>query len=150
MTSETFIVQCKGAAPGKAAGPALVSRDAICFYLVDPTSGIVIESGHALEGKNVAGAVVAFPSGKGSTSVQTDGLFVLARAGLAPAALVVQEFDTVLVASAVMIGIPLVRCSPEDFARIDDGDMVDVDADSETLTIRSGVPTKRPSRRAAS
>jgi hypothetical protein len=133
---EASVVGCRGAAPGKASGPAAVSSDAICFYLVDPATGTVIEPGHALEGRSLAGAVLVCPGGKGSSVVQADGLFQLSRAGTAPAAIVVEEFDTVLVASAVIIGVPLVRCSAEDFATIRDGDVLDVDSDQETVTIR--------------
>jgi predicted aconitase with swiveling domain len=112
-----------------------VSSDAICFYLVEPATGVVIESGHALEGRCVTGAVLVFPGGKGSSVVQADGLYQLAKAGTAPAALIVEEFDTVLVASAVIVGVPLVRCSSEDFRRLGDGDLVEVDSDQETITI---------------
>jgi predicted aconitase with swiveling domain len=132
---EVRVSACRGAAPGRGAGSAAVSSDAICFYLVDPASGVVIEGGHALEGRCVAGAVLVFPGGKGSSVVQADGLYQLAQAGTAPAALIVKEFDTVLVASAVIIGVPLVRCSPEDFLRIRDGDRVEVDSDQETITV---------------
>jgi hypothetical protein len=113
-----------------------VSTDAICFYLVDPPTGTVIEPGHAIEGRSVAGAVLVCPGGKGSSVVQADGLYQLSKAGTAPVAIVVAEFDTVLVASAVIIGVPLVRCAPEDFAQIRDGDVLDVDADQEAVTIQ--------------
>lgn len=132
---EVHAARCRGAAPGKASGTAIVSSDAICFYLVDPASGRVIESGHAIEGQCVTGAVLVFPGGKGSSVVQADGLYQLAQAGTAPAALVVAEFDTVLVASAVIVGVPLVRCGPEDFRRIHDGDLVEVDSDGETVIV---------------
>lgn len=132
---EGHVARCRGAAPGAASGPAVVSSEAICFYLVDPATGVVIEPGHAIEGTSVAGAVLVCPGGKGSSVVQADGLYQLAKAGTAPAAIVVAEFDTVLVASAVIIGVPLVRCAAEDFARIRDLDQLHVDSDAETLTI---------------
>ena len=133
---EASVIFCRGAAPGKAYGPAVVSRDAMCFYLVDPPTGTVIEAGHAIEGRSIAGVVLVCPGGKGSSVVQADGLYQLAKAGTAPAAVVVAEFDTVLVASAVVVGVPLVRCDPEDFAQIRDGDTLEVDSDQEVVTIR--------------
>lgn len=133
---EVTVLGCRGAAPGKATGPAVVSRDAICFYLTDPPSGTVIEPGHAIEGRCISGAVLVCPGGKGSSVVQADGLYQLSRAGTAPAAIVVAEFDTVLVATAVIIGIPLVRLSPADFGRIRDGDRLEVDSEAEVVTIR--------------
>ncbi len=61
---EVTVISCRGAAPGKASGPAVVSSDAICFYLVDPPTGTVIESGHAIEGRAIAGSVLVCPGGK--------------------------------------------------------------------------------------
>jgi len=133
---DAIVIKCRGVAPGKAAGPAVVSSDAICFYLTDPPSGKVIEPGHSIEGRCIAGAVLVCPGGKGSSVVQADGLYQLSKAGTAPAAIVVAEFDTVLVATAVIIGVPLVRVGPEDYARIRDGDILEVDSGSEVVTIR--------------
>lgn len=133
---EVSVLACRGAAPGRASGPAVVSGDAMCFYLVDPPTGRVIEAGHAIEGRSIVGAVLVCPGGKGSSVVQADGLYQLSKAGTAPAAIVVAEFDTVLVASAVVVGVPLVRCAPEDFGRIRDGDVLEVDSDREVVTIR--------------
>jgi len=48
-------------------GQALVCKDAISFLGgVDPKTGIVVEKGHAIEGKCIAGKVLVFPRGKGS------------------------------------------------------------------------------------
>lgn len=135
-TSEITVMSCRGAAPGKGSGPAVVSSDAICFYLVDPPSGKVIEPGHAIAGRAVGGAVLVCPGGKGSSVVQADGLYQLKQAGTAPAAIVVSEFDTVLVATAVIMGVPLVRLGAEDLSRISDGDLLEVDSDKESVTIR--------------
>jgi uncharacterized protein len=54
--------------PGQASGLALVSRMGISFYGgVDPETGQVTEAGHDLHGQSIAGKVLVFPSGKGST-----------------------------------------------------------------------------------
>ena len=53
---------------GRARGVALVSSEPISFFgLVDAETGTVIEKGHPLEGQSVAGRVLVFPTGKGST-----------------------------------------------------------------------------------
>ena len=53
---------------GCAEGDALVTSQGISFFGgVDPDSGMVIERGHELEGQSMAGKVLVFPSGKGST-----------------------------------------------------------------------------------
>ena len=53
---------------GRADGEALVTSMGISFYGgVDPETGKVVEKGHALEGQSIAGKVLVFPTGKGST-----------------------------------------------------------------------------------
>ena len=37
------------------------------FGGVDPETGVVVENGHELEGQSIAGKVLVFPTGKGST-----------------------------------------------------------------------------------
>jgi len=127
---------CHRIAEGVAEGEALVSRDDICFYLVDPKSGKIIESRHAAEGQSVAGKVLVFPSGKGSSVVQADGLYQLTMHGNAPKAMVIQHPDTVLVSSAIIMGIPLVdRLADEFYRTVRGGDRVRVDADHGTVVV---------------
>ncbi|MEM3953084.1 MAG: DUF126 domain-containing protein, partial [Nitrososphaerota archaeon] len=53
---------------GKVRGEALRSTQPISFLGgVDPETGIVIEKGHELEGRSIAGKILVFPRGKGST-----------------------------------------------------------------------------------
>ena len=66
-SQDTKVFKCHPICKGKAEGKALVSRDDICFYLADPETGNVIEKGHSLKGRSVAGAVLIFPTGKGSS-----------------------------------------------------------------------------------
>lgn len=93
---------------GHASGRALVSAVPIGFLGgVDPDTGVVIESGHPLEGKSVAGHVLVFPSGKGST-VGSYTLYRLARNGLAPAAIINAQADPVVAVGAIIAEIPMV------------------------------------------
>ena len=70
---------------GRARGAALVSPEPIGFLGgVEPETGLVVEKGHPLEGQSVAGRVLVFPTGKGST-VGSYTLYRLAKKGLAPA-----------------------------------------------------------------
>ena len=63
-----MIVKGRIIARGYAKGPALVTMQPISFLgSVDPKTGIVVEKGHELEGKGVAGRILVFPRGKGST-----------------------------------------------------------------------------------
>lgn len=132
----TLAYTCHRIAGGRAAGEALFSSDDICFYLVDPQTGVVIEKGHALEGQSIAGRVLIFPGGKGSSVVQADGLYQLAAQGKAPAAMVIQHPDTVLVASAIIMEVPLVdKADPSFYRQAADGDFVEIDAVQGKMTI---------------
>ncbi len=94
--------------PGRAAGIALVSEAAIGFLGgVDPDTGVVVEAGHPLAGQSVAGRVLVFPQGKGST-VGSYTIYRLARAGRAPAAIVNAESEAIVAVGALIAGIPMV------------------------------------------
>lgn len=109
---------------GQAVGRALVSREPIGFLGgVDPDTGLVVEPGHSLEGERVAGRVLVFPTGKGST-VGSYTLYRLARNQLAPAAIVNGEADPVVAVGAVIADIPMV--DQVDISRIRTGDWVEI------------------------
>ncbi len=112
---------------GGAAGIALVSPEPIGFLGgVDPETGIVVEPGHPLEGQCVAGRVLVFPSGKGST-VGSYTLYRMARYGTAPAAIVNAESEAIVAVGAIIGGIAMV--DQVDIAQIRTGDRVRVDGD---------------------
>ncbi|MFL7792240.1 MAG: DUF126 domain-containing protein [Anaerolineae bacterium] len=109
---------------GRARGEALVSSQPIGFLGgVDPETGVVIEAGHPLEGQSVTGRVLVFSTGKGST-VGSYTIYRLARAGLAPAAIVNAEADPVVAVGAIIAEIPMV--DQVDISRIRTGDWVEV------------------------
>ena len=81
---------------GIAEGEAIVTKDGISFYGgVDPDTGKVIEVGHELEGQSIAGKILVFPTGKGST-VGSYTLYRMKRNDMAPAAIVNEKIDTVI------------------------------------------------------
>jgi len=119
--------------PGKAEGEALVSREPIGFYGgIDPKTGIVIEKGHELEGKCVKGKILVFPQGKGST-VGSYVIYGLKKNGVAPAAIVNRETETIVATGVILAGIPCV--DSVDIGRIKDGARVRVNADEGTVEI---------------
>jgi hypothetical protein len=119
---------------GKAAGPALVSSEPIGFLGgVDPESGVVIERGHPLEGQCVAGAVLCFPTGKGST-VGSYTLYWMKKAGVAPAAILNSESETIVAVGAIISELPMV--DQIDLSQITTGDWVTVDG--ATVTVERG------------
>jgi len=104
---------------GCAEGEALVSPEPIGFLGgVDPDTGVIIETGHPLAGQSVAGRVLVFPTGKGST-VGSYTLYRLARNGLAPAAIINAQ---VVAVGAIIAEIPMV--DQVDISAIQTGDWV--------------------------
>jgi len=129
-------LKCHKIMGGYGEGEALVSHEAICFYLTDPKTGIIREKCHELKGKSVANKVLVFPSGKASSVVQIDGLFKLASNKVAPRAMIVKDVETVLIVSAVIAHVPLVdRLEEDPFKAIHMGDFVKVDADRRKVTV---------------
>lgn len=93
--------------PGVAQGLALVSDRPIGFLGgVDPDTGIITEVGHPLQGQCIAGRVLVFPTGKGST-VGSYTLYRLAAAGLAPAAIVNARSEPIVAVGALLGNIPM-------------------------------------------
>lgn len=93
---------------GEAHGQVLVSGMGISFYGgVDPLTGRVVEKGHDLEGQCVAGRVLVFPTGKGST-VGSYTLYRLKKAGLAPAAIINQECEPITAVGCIIAEIPCI------------------------------------------
>jgi uncharacterized protein len=122
---------------GKGAGPALVSPAPIGFLGGgDPKTGNVIEKGHPLEGKCVAGRVLVFPHGKGST-VGSYVMLQLAKGGLAPAAIINTAAEPIIAVGAIISGIPMVDQPERDvFSEIRDGTVVEVDANEGKIRKR--------------
>jgi len=119
--------------PGKAEGEALVSREPLSFYGgVDPKTGIVIEKGHELEGKCVKGKILVFPNGKGST-VGSYVIYALKSNGVAPAAILNKETETIVATGVILADIPCV--DRIDVSMIKTGDKVVVDADKGLVMV---------------
>lgn len=94
--------------PGRAQGQALVTAMGISFFGgVDPESGAIVEKGHELAGQSIAGKVLVFPTGKGST-VGSYTLYRLKAAGKAPAAIVNAECETITAVGCIIAEIPCV------------------------------------------
>lgn len=94
--------------PGQASGEALVSRMGISFFGgVDPETGVITEKDHDLEGQSLAGKILVFPSGKGST-VGSYILYRLKHNGLAPAAIINMECETITAVGCIISDIPCI------------------------------------------
>ncbi len=117
--------------PGRTKGEALVSRNPLSFYGgIDPKTGIVIEKGHELEGQCVKGRVLVFPKGKGST-VGSYVIYGLKKNGVAPAAILNKETETIVATGVILAGIPCVDSL--EIEKLKTGDKLVVDADNATV-----------------
>ena len=122
-----LIIKGRGISPGKGSGPLLVSPVPISFLSgVDPESGIIVETGHPLRGECMAGKVLAFPYGKGST-VGSYVLYALSRNGHAPAAIINAEAEPIIATGAIIGEIPLIDRIDLPFDRLPNGTWVTVD-----------------------
>lgn len=118
---------------GKATGEALVTGDDISFYGgCDPETGEIVEKGHHLEGQSVAGKVLIFPTGKGST-VGSYVLYALRKAGKAPLAIVNRVMDPVVAVGCIISEIPAI--DKVEIEKIETGQRVEVDADNGVISI---------------
>jgi len=130
-----MIIQGRGISRGIGKGPLLIGPDPISFLSgVDPETGIVLEPGHPLEGKDITGSVLAFEYGKGST-VGSYILYALSRNGHAPAAIINQEAETIIVVGAIMGKIPMIDRIGTPLTSLPSGTIVEVDGTAGTLTI---------------
>jgi predicted aconitase with swiveling domain len=118
---------------GTAKGEALVSKMGISFYGgVDPNSGIVLEKGHDLEGKSVAGKILVFPQGKGST-VGSYTMYRLKKNAKAPLAIINKECETIVAVGAIISEIPCI--DKIEIEKIKQGSIVEVDAEQGIVKI---------------
>lgn len=119
--------------PGKVEGEAIVSPEPIGFYGgIDLNTGIVIEKGHALEGKSVKDKILVFPNGKGST-VGSYVIYGLQKNKVGPLGIINKETETIVATGVILAGIPCV--DKIDISQIKTGDKVVLNADDGEVTV---------------
>ena len=127
---------------GIAKGEAVVSKTAFGFYgAVDPHTGVVSDKRHELFGRKIAGKVLVFPEGRGSTAGAIT-ILELARCGTAPAAMINRVTEPILATGAILaekfynITIPVIdNLVNNSINELSDGDNVTVDANKGEVTI---------------
>ena len=133
---ESKIVKSRKISKGHAKGEVIITRDPISFLGgVDPKTGDVVDSKQELHGKKISGKILVIPSGKGST-VGSYVIYQMAKNETAPLAIIALEAEPIIATGAIMAGIPMVdRPDAPILDMLKDGEMVEVDADSGTVTI---------------
>ncbi len=120
---------------GQAEGFTLCTSQGISFFGgVDPDTGLVVEPGHELAGQSIAGRILVFPSGRGST-VGSYTLYRLKKNGLAPAAIVNAECETITAVGCIISDIPCIDHIP--IARLSSGLRLRLDGAAGVLEILS-------------
>ena len=118
---------------GRAEGELVVSHKPLSFLGgVDPETGIVTDAESDIRGQSIAGKILAFPRGKGST-VGSYVIYALKKNGKAPKAIIVGEAETIVATGAIIAGIPMV--DGIDVSRLRSGMKVKVDADSGEVVV---------------
>jgi uncharacterized protein len=131
-------IKCHRVSGGMGSGEALVTRDPISFLgNVNPETGVVVDPKHELYGRSIAGKVLIFPNGKGST-VGSYVIYQLKKRELAPRAIVNVRSEPIVAVGAIISGIPLVDRVPQDIFQLKDGTYIEVNADIGEIVIPDG------------
>ncbi len=124
---------------GEAAGELLAASEPLSFWGgYDQSTGEIIDRRHPLSGRNAAGAVLALPAARGSSTTAAV-LLEAVRRGTAPAALLTDGVDTFLTLAAIvaeqMYGttLPVVALGQGEFARLNSGEQALVYADGRVV-----------------
>jgi len=121
---------------GSGEGKALISTQPISFLgCIDPSNGMIIESGHELEGECITDKVLIFPFGIGST-VGSYVMYQLKKNTTAPVAIINRSTEPIVAVGAIISDIPLVDSTkPDVFENIKTGDMVRVNGTTGVVEI---------------
>ena len=93
---------------GTATGRALVTATPISFFGgVDPDTGVITDRDSDIDGQSIAGAILVFPFGKGST-VGPYTIYRLAKNGKAPLAMINEECETIVAVGCIISEIPAI------------------------------------------
>ena len=123
-------IKGKSVTRGMTEGDAIVTRIPISFTGgVDPNSGIIREPDHELEGQSVAGKILVFPAGKGSTTGSWQ-FYATYKRGNAPKGIINVKAEGVVAVSAIITGTPMMHQLEYDpLECISTGDFVRINAD---------------------
>jgi len=109
---------------GKVSGKVVKSNQPINFLgSVDKKTGEVTDQKHDLFGKKIAGSILVFPNGVGS-SVGAYTIYSLKSNNSAPAAMACQKADLTVASGCALANIPMFILSPDEYDSMKDGDEV--------------------------
>lgn len=123
---------------GSGVGPLLRLQAPLSFWGGVGPDGSIIDGHHPDLGSSVAGVVLAMSAGRGSSS-SSSVLAELIRAGLGPAALLLETRDAIVVTGALVaaeiygVRVPVVLVSAEELDELPAEGVVVVDSDAEPV-----------------
>ena len=125
-------------AKGKAEGEALVSTELFAFFGdLNPQTGVVIGGRHEWGGISIAGKILVFPVGRGSSACAYS-LYEAARCGNQPKGIINIQADPVTAVGAIISNIPVIDgLDGNPIELIKTGDYVELDADEGIVKVRS-------------
>ncbi|MEM1574794.1 MAG: DUF126 domain-containing protein [Nitrososphaerota archaeon] len=129
-------ISCRIITGNSVKGEAIVSKKRISFYgSIDLEKGIVTEKDSDIYGKSIAGKILIFKGGKGST-VGAYAIMKLKSNNVAPKALICLKADEIITVGCVLSDITLVdSINREVLNFIKDGDIVEIDCEKELIHI---------------
>ncbi len=146
-SSASIVLRGRCVVPGRAEGPAFVTRDRLSGWgSIEPRTGTIVEKHHEMHGESFAGKVLVFPGARRTTD--WSHAFHLTRLfGAAPRAMLFTEMTTKVALGAVVVRAPAMTdfdLDPLDC--IASGDWVVVDADLGVVEVRKQ-PVAQPLHR---
>lgn len=146
-----LILEGRCVVPGTARGELLFSAHPISFcFGVAPETGIIQDIRHDLAGESMAGKILAFPAGKGSSGA---GLVILEliRNKVAPLALINIRTEAVLASGPIVArhflneSVPIINLDGESFMRLKGAAEVKLDAGAGRVEILGRFSNRSPS-----
>ena len=115
---------------GKAQGQVMIAKKPINFLgAVDKKTGKIRDEKHDLFGKSLAGKILVFPFGVGS-SVGAYTIYSLKSNNCAPLAMICSKADMTTVSGCALANIPLVLATKEEYDSLTDGKKILLDAEN--------------------
>lgn len=128
-------IRGRGVVSGAAEGPALIGEAIQSNGALDYRTGEIIQAGHSLRGRLLAGSVFIVAGAQGSTAWSVR-LHTTLLNGVGPLAMVFPRMDARTAGAAAAMKIPIVTDLEEDvFSLVDVGDWVKVDGDRGVVEV---------------
>jgi predicted aconitase with swiveling domain len=136
---EKRVFKGKVVVSGECSGEALVAHDPVSFLgMVNTETGTFDCPGHELEGRSLAGKVLVYTHGKGSSG-DTIRMWRLQKFGVAPAGILMDRAEPIHVQGAMLLNVPTLCGFASDISKIiRTGDTVAIKGDTVTVIPRPG------------